>query len=189
MLVSNVALTSNVATLTVTIVEGNLPAVGSNITVNGTVTASGAFNVTLVALTAVSISASTGQGTVSFALTHANVSSTADAGIAIVEQPIVFETVSTNELSVVATLPDSQDGKALSGFSVEVLWASGTSAGAVSVLCSDGNSNGGDFNTVDTITYPATRSDPAGLSANFVQAKISTALTGASTIAVRLLTR
>lgn len=95
MQVSNVALTSNVATLTVTVNEGNIPAVGSLITVQGTATASGAFNVTNVALTAVTINATSGQGTVTFALTHANVASTPDGGIALVPQPEVGDTLAS----------------------------------------------------------------------------------------------
>src|SRR5581483_11501297 len=74
MLVTNVALTSNVATLNVTVVEGNVPTVGSFITVQGTQQASGAFNVTNIALTGVTLN-SAGVGTVTFALTHANVGS------------------------------------------------------------------------------------------------------------------
>ena len=84
MQVTNVALTSNVATLTVTVLAGNIPAVGQLVTVQGTQNTSGLFNVSAVALTGVTITASTGQGTITFALTHANVSSTADAGKAYV---------------------------------------------------------------------------------------------------------
>lgn len=101
--VSKVAITSNVATLTVVINEGNVPAVGSLISVQGTATASGAFNVTNVALTGVSLDTS-GSGTVTFALTHADVASTADAGTAIVPQPEVGETVADGK-SVAAGLP------------------------------------------------------------------------------------
>lgn len=91
--VSQVSLTSNVATLTVKVREGNIPAVGSLITVRGTQTASGAFNVTNVALATVSINSSTGQGTVTFALTHADVGATADIGQSYVPVPEVGETL------------------------------------------------------------------------------------------------
>lgn len=189
MTVSNVALTSNVATLTVEVIEGNVPVAGQLVTVTGTQTASGAFNVTAIAIASASINATTGAGTITFALTHANVSSTADSGLAVAPQAISFESVSTSENSVPVALPMAQDGKSLSGFSAEVVWAPGTSAGAVAVQVTDDNSNGGDWQTVSTITYPQTRYDPAGLSAQFVRLQLSTALTGATTIAGRILAR
>ena len=189
MTISKVAIASNVATLTVQVIEGNIPAVGALVTVAGTQNSSGAFNVTAVAITAVSINAVSGAGTISFALTHADVSQTADSGLAVAPQAITFEAVSTNENSVPVALPMAQDGKSISGFSAEVAWAPGTSAGAVSVQVTDDNSNEGDWTTVSTITYPATRYDPAGLSAQFVRLQLSTALTGATTIAGRILAR
>jgi hypothetical protein len=89
--VLDVAITSNVATLTVQLLEGLIPVVGALISVEGTQTptSGGApnFNVTNVALTAVSINKTTGAGTVSFALTSSNISTTADSGEALVPQP------------------------------------------------------------------------------------------------------
>src|SRR5690348_688057 len=102
MRVTNVALATNVATVTGTIFEGDVPVVGALIYIDGTQTASGAFNVQGVALTAVSISATTGQGTVSFALTHADVGSAADSGLAIIPQPETAETIA-NGASVPVT--------------------------------------------------------------------------------------
>lgn len=103
MWISQVALTSNVATVTGQIVEGDVPIVGANIYINGTQSNSGIFNVQGVAITAVSINAA-GAGTVSFALTHADVSATADAGLAIVPQPEVAETIA-NGSSIPVTIP------------------------------------------------------------------------------------
>ncbi|SRR6266567_704306 len=91
MLVSNVALTTNVATLTVQITEGEIPLVGAFVSVQQTQSTSGLFNVNRVALTAVSITAATGTGTISFALTHADVTSGADTGAAIAEVPEIGE--------------------------------------------------------------------------------------------------
>jgi hypothetical protein len=189
MTISNVALASNVATLTVQVIEGNVPVVGQLVTVTGTQTASGAFNVTAVAIASVSVNATTGAGTITLALTHADVSSTADSGLAVAPVPLTFEAVSTNGNSEAVALPMAQDGKALSGFSVEVVWATGTSAGAVSVQVTDDNSNGGDYETISQIIYPSTRYDPAGLSAQFVRLQLSTALVGSSTIVGRILAR
>lgn len=80
--ITNVSANGSTATVTGTIYRGNIPVVGSNITVAGTKTSSGAFNGTF-ALTAVSVTASTGVGTFSYALAQ-TVSSTADAGMAII---------------------------------------------------------------------------------------------------------
>jgi hypothetical protein len=189
MTISNVALTSNVVTLTVQVVEGNVPVAGQLVTVTGTQTSSGVLNVTAIPIASVSINAITGAGTITYALTNANISSVADSGLAVAPQPIVFEAVTTNENSEAVALPMAQDGKSISGFSAEIVWASGTSAGAVSVQVTDDNSNGGDWTTASTITYPGTRYDPAGLSAQFVRLQLSTALTGATTIAGRILAR
>jgi len=96
MQVTNISLTSNVATVTVLVREGNIPAVGSLISISGTTTASGAFNVSNIAITGVSIVAATGIGTITFALTHADVPSAADAGQAYVPVPEVAEALSNS---------------------------------------------------------------------------------------------
>lgn len=96
MLVTSVAIATNVATLGVKIVAGNIPPVGAPISVRGTQAASGAFNVSNKALTAVTIDAQTGAGTVTFALVHADVSTTPDAGQAIATVPEIGETLATS---------------------------------------------------------------------------------------------
>lgn len=189
MTISQVALTSNVATLTVQVIEGNVPVAGQLVTVTGTQTSSGAFNVSQIAIASATINATSGAGTITYALTHANVTATADSGLAVAPQIATYEAVTTNENSQAIALPMAQDGKSISGHSIEILWASGTSGGAVSVQYTDDNSNGGVWQTVSTITYPSTRYDPAGLSAQLVRLTLSTALTGASTIAARCLAR
>jgi hypothetical protein len=119
--VSSVAVAADVATLGVTVTEGQIPVVGALITVQGTATSSGAANVTNVALASVTISAATGIGTVTFALTASNVSTTADGGTAIVPQPEVGDTVA-NGASVAVGLPYA------------VAWDAGQ--GAEQLLCS-----------------------------------------------------
>lgn len=101
--VSSVAITSNVATVVGTIISGNIPAVGSLVSIQGTTTGSGEFNVTNVALTAVTATASTGAITVTFALTGSNVSTTADNGFAIVPVPITFDTLANGSSRQVAS--------------------------------------------------------------------------------------
>ena len=98
MQVTNVALTGNVATVTVLVREGNIPIVGGNfggITITGTTTAGGIFNVVKAAMTGVTINALTGVGTITFALTHANVASTPDAGQAYVRVVATGEALAT----------------------------------------------------------------------------------------------
>ena len=94
--VTNVALTSNVATVSVYVCAGNIPVAGNLISIAGTQAASGAFNVSSVALTGVTIDATTGIGTVTFALTHADVVSAADSGQALVPIQEVPETLAAN---------------------------------------------------------------------------------------------
>lgn len=121
MQVTSVAVASDVCTLGVTVVEGNIPAVGSLITVQGTATSSGAANVTNVALASVTIAASTGVGTVTFALTASNVTTTADGGIAVVPQPEVGDTVANGASAAV-------------GLPYAIPWDAGQ--GAEQILCS-----------------------------------------------------
>ena len=94
MQVTHVSLTSDVATVTVLVREGNIPAIGSLISISGTTTAGGVFNVSNVAITGVSIAAATGIGTITFALTNADVPGADDAGQAYVPVPEVGEALS-----------------------------------------------------------------------------------------------
>lgn len=97
MQVTSVAITTNVATLGVNLLEGPIPIVGNLVSVQGTQTATSGgapnFNVTNVALSAVSIDLITGVGTISFALTSSNIATTPDAGQAIAPAAIVLETL------------------------------------------------------------------------------------------------
>jgi hypothetical protein len=102
--VTAVARSGGTATLTVTMREGNIPAVGSLLTTTGLATS--AFNVTNQALTAVSITASTGQGTVQFALAGTT-TTTPDAGQGYVGVPEVSETLAngTSQAFAVQEVP------------------------------------------------------------------------------------
>lgn len=95
--VTSVACASNVATVVMTIQAGNIPVVGNLITVQGTVTASGAYNVTAVAIASISGTASTGVYTVTYACTTANLTTTPDAGKAYVPIQETSETVAANQ--------------------------------------------------------------------------------------------
>jgi hypothetical protein len=112
MWVTNVALTSNVATITVQIIEGEIPLVGAYISVIQTASTSGLFNVNRAIITAVTINSATGAGTITYALTHADVTSAADAGTAIAEVPEVAETLANgNSVACCLQSPDCDSQK------------------------------------------------------------------------------
>ena len=93
--VTNVATTGGTATVSVYVRAGNIPVIGNLISIEGTVTSSGLFNVSSIPLTNVTINATTGVGTVQFALAG-TVSTTADSGQAIVPIAEVAETLAAN---------------------------------------------------------------------------------------------
>lgn len=110
MQLSQVALATNVATVTGQIVEGEIPLVGSYISVIQTATGSGEFNVNRALVTAVSFN-NAGFGTVSYALTASNVTAVADFGTAIIEVKEIPETltaVASVACAVAAPISDSQ---------------------------------------------------------------------------------
>lgn len=95
MIISGNSVTSNVVTLNVSVIRGNIPAVGDLIFVYATANSAGALNEsTGIALSAVSINATTGLGTVSYPKTVANQGQTTDVGYAITVAQITTETPS-----------------------------------------------------------------------------------------------
>lgn len=105
--VTNVALTTNVATVTITISAGNIPVVGNFITVAGSTNTSGLFNINQAKITAISGTASTGVYTISYALTHANVTSVADTGMAYIPIAETSEALA-NSTSVAIYVPSNE---------------------------------------------------------------------------------
>lgn len=116
--ISTVAIASNVATVGVSVWSGNLPVIGTKITIRGTAQQSGVFNVTNIALTGVTLNAA-GIGTVTFALTGTNLSATADGG------QMSFLPQTTGEVAVNgSTMPCSpafNQGRSSNGWIFEVL--------------------------------------------------------------------
>jgi hypothetical protein len=94
-LVTSVATASNVATVGLKLTAGNIPAVGSLISIQGTTQATGAYNVNRVAITGVSgfDSGDNSTGTVTFALSSSNLSTAAASGQAIVATPELSESL------------------------------------------------------------------------------------------------
>jgi|GEM_PF-2338487 len=97
MIVTSVAVATNVVTLGVILVEGYIPKVGDLITVVNTTTDSGGANVSNAALTAIMITATTGKGTVTYAATASDQTTTADSGMAYVPVPEVAEALSAQK--------------------------------------------------------------------------------------------
>ena len=115
--ISDSAVTTT-GTLTFNITSGNVPTVGSLITVVGTANASGNFNVTNAKILTVSTTAA-GVCTVTYAITSSSVAvGTADSGQVQIPQPEVGETVSSAPYSSVPVArpfnnPNIQEGQSL----------------------------------------------------------------------------
>jgi hypothetical protein len=90
--VTQTAIATNVGTVNVSINQGPIPKVGDLITIWSTALQTGLFNVVRAVITAVTITAATGQGTISFALTGTNQSAAADPGAFETEPGEVGET-------------------------------------------------------------------------------------------------
>jgi hypothetical protein len=90
--VTNSVLLSNVATLIVQVWEGPVPVVGQLISTQGLGRIPGVSN---AAVTAVTGFTDLTNGTVSYALTHANVATHADAGLALLPAQEAGETIQT----------------------------------------------------------------------------------------------
>jgi hypothetical protein len=120
--ITSSAVASNVVTLGVHVNTGNIPAIGSLIWVVGTSAGSppGDVNVSGVALTAVSIDAVTGIGTVSFADTNADYSTVPDQGSAIVRTPEIADALAVNKSQQFAVPPQTTNSINLGR---EITWA------------------------------------------------------------------
>ena len=106
--VTNTVLASDVVTVTLQILDGPMPVVGAPISIINSTNGSGAFNVNRAIITAVSINAGTGAGTVTFALTHADISTAADGGSVIMENAEIPETLAAGaSIAAVIQVPDS----------------------------------------------------------------------------------
>lgn len=151
--ITQVAIASNVATITGTVTAGTIPTVGSLISVQGTQTDSGAANVTNVAISAVSISASTGQGTISYAATGSNQSATADSGLAIVPQQITYDSLVAGSSKSAATPNNDPQTDGARTFQAQVFFGSLPTTATVTLQASavDQNSAYQTLGTVATV--------------------------------------
>jgi hypothetical protein len=179
--ITRVALTSNVATVTVLVREGNIPAVGSLITIQGTQTASGAFNVTNVAITGVTITASTGVGTITFALTHADVASTADAGQGYVPVPEVGEALTGSvQTSQAFAIPQAENkGDQQTVIRWQTTFPSAPASAAVQLEVSEVYDDS-QFVAILTMTQAGGLQEISNIRARFVRVKVTASSGGSS---------
>ena len=136
MTITNVALTSNVATISVTVGSGNIPlSVGQKISVQ---CSNSIFNVSQAAITASTIDATTGIGTVSYAVTHADVVSVAATGRATALVPEVGETLA-NVTSAPVSIQANTGANNGRDIRFEVILAGGTPTATVAVQSATNN--------------------------------------------------
>lgn len=106
MIVTKSAVATNVVTLTIQMLEGNIPAVGDTAYITGTQNNAGALNKPNgVTLTGVSITQATGIGTITYAVTTADLAATADQGTVIVTIPEVAEALVANQAYQAFAIP------------------------------------------------------------------------------------
>jgi len=193
--ISNVALTSNVATLTVTLTGGGggggaigqifpVPQVGSKAGVRGLPSAVSFFNVDPIPGGLTGVTLTSGTGTVTYALTHANQASTPAAGKLVVwpyEQPDLVALNSASAPLALSFMPDEADNSRC--LFAEAVW-SGTlpSAATVSLQTAnvDDDSRYATVGTINTIASSAVTQQGAQfnfLMGKFIRAKV-TAMTG-----------
>lgn len=189
--VASVAITSNVATVLGTVISGNAPAVGNLVSIQGTKTSAGLFNVTNVTLASVSVNATTGAATITFPLTNANVGTTADAGFAVVPQPITYDTLANGSSKAAASAendPSTNDERA---YMVQVFFGTLPTAATVTLQASlvDQDSAYQTVATVATVVgSTATLNAAVYANANFKFLRFNVSgLSGTGTIAAALM--
>jgi len=109
MYVTSVAVSANVATVGVKMVEGNVPAVGALATVTGTVAGGSPVNVTNVGITAISLNTQ-GVGTITYPATTGNLATTPDGGQVLFNPSDVAETLAVQKFQQFALAPDGGYG-------------------------------------------------------------------------------
>jgi hypothetical protein len=140
--ITNLVLTSNVVTATVSIISGGggsspgvpnaIPQVGAKAGVRGASNA--AYNADPVTVTGVSYDTTTGTGTITYALTHANIGTAVASGQMVVQAyeqgDIVVSGSASIPISLIFTPDESDNSRSLFG---EARW-SGTSPTAATVV-------------------------------------------------------
>ena len=122
--ITNTALTTNVAAITVSNPSGGgdgplappLVTVGQSLSVRATTASSGALNTNGV-VTATTVDSTTGAGVISFALTHANITTGADSGFLVLEPyetpDLITGTIASIPVAQTFTPDDSDNARCL----------------------------------------------------------------------------
>lgn len=183
-LITNVAVASNVATVTVVGWSGWPPVVGTPITIRGTTQSGGAFNVTNAPVTALNLDQS-GAGTISFALTAANLGTTADAGSLTFEPIVTGETAVNNAFSQAGALARPSAVRSQNAVFVQLtLPTAGVTSLTVTMQVSEDSVNYLPTSAVLTVTAGApTNFGYFETTALYVRAAL-TGLTGTGTVAL-----
>lgn len=109
------AVAANVVTLTGAIVEGNIPTVGDLIYVHGTTRGAGALNTSVgIAITGVTINATTGIGTITYPVTTGNLGTLADPGDASIVPGETAEASVPNQSYTAFALPHDTNNRSIS---------------------------------------------------------------------------
>lgn len=121
--ITSVAITANVGTVTGTLKSGggnspnDVPQVGAKMGIRGTSTNAGAFNVDPATVVSVTFSQTTGNVSVTFALTHANVTTVADTGDLVINPyetgDLVVAGSSSAPLALIFTPDESDNSRCL----------------------------------------------------------------------------
>lgn len=158
--VNNVAITTNVATVTVTLLTGPRPTVGEYISIIGSTQGAGEFNVQRAVITGATWTDATGSGAITFALTGANLGTTTDSGTVIIEPAEVPETLTNNSFSqaCVVAAPDGD-----SQFTVPIAVTFGTIPTAATVTLQTAIKNlNAEYTNTTTVVTVATSAYTAG---------------------------
>ncbi len=179
-----------VGIVTVQINQGPIPLVGDLLTVINTAQQAGLFNVTRAVITATSINAATGTGTISYALTGTNQSLTADPGSFISEPGESSEALVNNSFSVPVTVQAPQ-GDSQFTLPISVTFPTLPTAVTVSIQAAI-RDIAAEYTTLGTVAVVAAGAQTVGpfgqvtLQRGFVYRLAVTGLSGSGTITAKV---
>lgn len=158
---TSTTLTSNVGVVSVQQIDGPIPVVGGLISILNSTNGTGVFNVNRAIITAVNINTSTGVGTISFAITNANVTTAADFGTVIVEPAEVGETISGSANSI-ACVFQAPEGDSQFTIPMAVTGSAGITAMTATLQVAIKNIDSEYTNTTTVVTKTAANTYTAG---------------------------
>ena len=190
--VATVALTSNVATVTATLINGPLPLTNQLISIANSTSTSGLFNVSRVAVTTITYDATTNTATIVFPLTHANVGSAADVGNVVLEPAEVGETVTSAGFTSIAACVQAPEGDSQFTLPVAITGASGVTAMTATLQVALKNIDSEYTNTTTVVTKTGATTYTAGpvvqatLQRGYFYRVAITAVTGSGSVVAKI---